>query len=184
MKHILSSQQSLARGAGMVERFELIEVTEEALRINMMKIERARIRIERRFEPLPQVVADKHQLLQVLVNLISNAVRAVEESTEETRTIVITTCVDPRTGHLVWQIEDTGVGISAENMPRIFEAGFTTKSSGQGGFGLHSSAISASRMNGSLRAFSAGEGRGARFTLEFPPEPAEESSRESEHVAS
>lgn len=184
MKQIVHSQQSLARGVGMAERFDLAEITEEALRISRTKIEHARIRIERRFEPLPQVVLDKHQLLQVLVNLISNAVRAVDESTSETRTITITTGVDPTTRHVMWQIEDTGVGISAENMPRIFEAGFTTKSSGQGGFGLHSSAISASRMNGSLQAFSAGEGHGARFALEFPPEPATEPHRESEEVAS
>jgi two-component system, sensor histidine kinase len=184
MKQIVSSQQSLVRGATMVESFDLIEITEEALRINMTKIEQARIRIERRFEPLPQVVADKHQLLQVLVNLLGNAVRAVDEGAGEARAITITTGVDPTTRRVVWQIEDTGVGISAENMPRIFEAGFTTKSSGQGGFGLHSSAVSASRMSGSLRAFSAGEGRGARFTLEFPHESAAEPSHGSEPVAS
>jgi signal transduction histidine kinase len=184
MKQIVTSQQSLVRGASLVERFELVEVTEEALRINIAKIEHARIRLERRFEPLPQVVADKHQLLQVLVNLISNAVRAVDESKSETRTITITTGIDATTRHLLWQIEDTGVGISAEDMDRIFEAGFTTKSSGQGGFGLHSSAVSASRMNGSLRAFSAGKGHGARFALEFPHESAAEQRREAEEVAS
>jgi signal transduction histidine kinase len=73
---------------------------------------------------------------------------------------------------VVWQIEDTGVGIAAVHMARIFESGFTTRSTGQGGFGLHNSALAAKRMAGSLQAFSDGEGRGARFVLELPRQAA------------
>jgi signal transduction histidine kinase len=173
IKQIVSSQQALARGASLVEVFDPIELTEDALRINRTKIADHQIYIERRFSAAPELEADKHLLLQVLVNLISNAVRAVSESRNPARTIAI--AIDRAAGdpeRITWQIEDTGIGIRAEDMPRIFESGFTTKAGGQGGFGLHSSALSAERMAGSLRAFSDGVERGARFVLELPRRPA------------
>jgi two-component system, sensor histidine kinase len=169
IKQIVSSQQALARGASLVEAFDLAALTNEAVRINMTKIEANAVAIERRFAPLPPIVADKHLLLQVLVNLVSNAVRAVIEAPGPTRTIAIAIDVDPDDpARLVWQITDDGVGISADHLPRVFESGFTTKPSGQGGFGLHSSALSVEVMAGSLRAHSDGPGRGARFVLHLP----------------
>jgi signal transduction histidine kinase len=64
-------------------------------------------------------------------------------------------------------VRDNGIGISAENLTRIFEHGFTTREGGHG-FGLHSSALAASEMGGSLRVFSDGTGCGATFTIELP----------------
>ena len=60
-----------------------------------------------------------------------------------------------------------GVGILPENLTRIFAHGFTTKKHGHG-FGLHSGALAAQEMGGSLRAESLGVRRGATFTLELP----------------
>ncbi|HET9622100.1 MAG TPA: amino acid permease [Kofleriaceae bacterium] len=173
MKQIVNSQQSLARGATLIESFDLVELTEEAVRINTTRIAEHAIVIERAFEPLAPVSADKHLLLQILVNLISNAVRAVSEAAGERK--VIRLAVHPASAtpdRVVWQIEDTGVGIAAAHMARIFESGFTTRSTGQGGFGLHNSALAAKRMAGSLQAFSDGEGQGARFVLELPSQAA------------
>jgi signal transduction histidine kinase len=59
------------------------------------------------------------------------------------------------------------VGLPPENLTRIFGHGFTTKAEGHG-FGLHSCALAAGQMGGSLRAESAGLGHGATFTLELP----------------
>lgn len=172
IKQIVSSQQALARGASLVETFDLVELTDEALRINGTKITEHAIEIVRHFDAAPQLSADKHLLLQVFVNLVSNAVRAVSE--RELRAIAISIAV--RDGRVVWQIEDTGVGISADHMPRIFESGFTTKPSGQGGFGLHSSAISIDRMAGTLRAYSDGAEHGARFVIDLPLAPVQPSA--------
>src|SRR5262249_54224867 len=161
----------LARGATLIETFDLIELTEEALRINTTRIADHHIEIERAFEPLPPVSADKHLLLQILVNLISNAVRAIAEASSERRGLRIATGRDSADGsRVVWQIADTGVGIAAEHMARIFESGFTTRATGHGGFGLHNSALAARRMAGSLQAFSDGAGHGARFVLDLPSE--------------
>lgn len=174
MKQIVSSQQALARGASVIESFDLSELTEEAVRFNTSKLAEHAIVIERDFQPLPVISADKHLLLQILVNLISNAVRAVVESPGSTRVIRIALGPSAEApGRITWRIEDSGVGIAPDHLARIFESGFTTKSSGQGGFGLHSSALAATRMAGSLRAFSDGAGRGARFVLDFPFQPAQ-----------
>jgi two-component system, NtrC family, sensor kinase len=59
------------------------------------------------------------------------------------------------------------VGIPPENLTRIFAHGFTTRAHGHG-FGLHSSALSAKELRGSLAAESQGTGTGATFTLELP----------------
>ena len=73
-------------------------------------------------------------------------------------------------GVLHLEVEDSGTGISEENLKRIFQHGFTTRKDGHG-FGLHASAIAARSMGGSLAAFSAGAGMGARFTVELPLRP-------------
>jgi signal transduction histidine kinase len=62
---------------------------------------------------------------------------------------------------------DNGVGIPPENLTRIFNHGFTTRKGGHG-FGLHSSALAAKELGGSLTVHSEGWGLGAVFTLELP----------------
>jgi signal transduction histidine kinase len=73
-------------------------------------------------------------------------------------------------------VVDNGVGLPPENLTRIFGHGFTTKADGHG-FGLHSCALAAGRMGGSLRAESDGPGCGATFTLELPLKSFEEMRR-------
>jgi signal transduction histidine kinase len=64
------------------------------------------------------------------------------------------------------------VGIAPENLTRIFEHGFTTRQEGHG-FALHSGALAARDMGGTLTGQSAGLGQGATFTLELPLSPPE-----------
>jgi signal transduction histidine kinase len=64
-------------------------------------------------------------------------------------------------------VSDTGCGIEAGNLTKIFAHGFTTRADGHG-FGLHFCAIAARQMKGNLVAESGGVGQGARFTLEIP----------------
>jgi len=64
-------------------------------------------------------------------------------------------------------VADNGVGIAPEDADRIFAHGFTTRKTGHG-FGLHSSALAAQSLGGSLSVNSKGIGHGARFTLTFP----------------
>jgi len=62
---------------------------------------------------------------------------------------------------------DNGAGIAPENMQHLFRHGFTTRESGHG-FGLHSAALAARELEGTLHAESAGAGSGAAFILELP----------------
>jgi signal transduction histidine kinase len=116
----------------------------------------------------PEYVAakiDKHKVLQILVNLIRNAKHSFDGAMEIEKQITLSvTKIDDR---LRIAITDNGIGIPPENLLRIFNHGFTTKENGHG-FGLHSGALTAKELGGTLTAFSEGTGRGSRFTLEFP----------------
>jgi signal transduction histidine kinase len=68
------------------------------------------------------------------------------------------------------QVADNGIGIPVDHLARIFSYGFTTKKNGHG-FGLHSGALAARLLGGSLRVESPGPGQGATFTLELPLQP-------------
>jgi signal transduction histidine kinase len=111
-------------------------------------------------------MADKHRLLLIMVNLISNAKYAMSNLSDRPRqiTLSIKTVED---NVLQISVKDEGEGIPAENMARIFTHGFTTRKEGHG-FGLHSCALAAIEMNGRLTAHSDGPGKGALFTLQIP----------------
>jgi signal transduction histidine kinase len=129
-------------------------------------LDRNGIRLERDFEALPEVNVDKHQILQILLNLLRNAKEAIQQSGNSLRLIRLRI---HRQGddRLRIEVRDSGVGLHREQLTRIFAHGFTTKRDGHG-FGLHSGALAAKQMNGSLWAESDGPGLGATFILELP----------------
>jgi len=115
---------------------------------------------------------DKHRVLQILVNIIRNAKYACAEKKGGEK--LVTVRVRATAAAIVVAVSDTGIGIPPENLERIFSHGFTTRVDGHG-FGLHSSALAAREIGGSLLAESPGPGRGATFTLTLPLAPAEAS---------
>jgi signal transduction histidine kinase len=116
-------------------------------------------------------VVDKHKVLQILVNLIRNAKYALDDGMPPVKrlTLRVTVTGDERVRIAVI---DNGVGIPAENLTRIFEHGFTTRKDGHG-YGLHSGALAARELGGTLAVQSDGPGQGATFTLELPVKPLE-----------
>lgn len=171
IKEIVAMQQSYARVAGMVEKLDAAGLVEDAVRIQKMALMRAAVTVTRDFRLVPLVVVDKHKVLQILVNVIANAKQAVEAQNPPRREIRLS-IHQGAPGRVFVVVEDNGVGIPADNLIRIFSHGFTTKPDGHG-FGLHSGALAAREMGGSLRAASAGLGRGATFTLELPADIAD-----------
>lgn len=115
-------------------------------------------------EPV-ELVADRHMLIQIITNLLSNARHAVMGGRAPHKRIAVRMHLSAQ--RAVLEIEDNGCGIAAEHVARIFTHGFTTKADGHG-FGLHSAACAATDMGGSLSAHSDGPGEGARFTLDLP----------------
>jgi signal transduction histidine kinase len=112
-------------------------------------------------------MTDRHQVLQVLVNLITNAKNAMVEHSGRTRCLTLRIGVPAGSGLARLEVIDTGGGIKSEHLSKLFAQGFTTRKAGQG-LGLHSSAIVAKNLGGTLQAKSLGEGQGATFTLDLP----------------
>jgi len=151
--------------SGVIETVHLSELVEDALRINEAAWVRHQVQVVREFEPAPPVSVDKHKVLQVLINLLRNAKYACDDLDRPDKQIVVRIVHDQN--QVKTSVIDNGVGIPPENLTRIFAHGFTTRKGGHG-FGLHSAALAAREMGGSLIAQSEGLGRGATFTLELP----------------
>jgi signal transduction histidine kinase/uncharacterized membrane protein affecting hemolysin expression len=172
IKQIVTMQQSYAKVGGILEKVDLRDMIRDALRLNQAALDRHGITVREEFDrDVPALSADKHQLLQVLVNLISNAKYAMSASDRQERILTlrlrVQSCDAPQ---LVTEVIDNGKGIAADDLTRIFSHGYTTRTDGHG-FGLHSAALAAHDMGGSLTAHSDGPGQGARFTLELPIHP-------------
>jgi C4-dicarboxylate-specific signal transduction histidine kinase len=162
---IVSRQQAYAR-TGSVERCALAELMDDALLLARNSHHQRSVEVIRAFAPAPDVSIDRHRVLQILVNLINNALQALHDSDRPDKRLVA------RIGVAAEQlvqlaIEDNGVGIAPEHAARLFQHGFTTRPNGHG-FGLHNSALTAQELGGVLRFESAGPGRGATFILELP----------------
>jgi signal transduction histidine kinase len=141
------------------------DLVDAAVRMNAEDIEASGARLVVEVADLPALPLDKHRTMVVLVNLIKNACQATQRSPQ--RDPCVTLRADIEDGKLRIVVSDSGEGIPAENLPRIFSHGFTTRAGGHG-FGLHSCAVAAVEMGGRLRASSDGAGKGASFMLEIP----------------
>jgi signal transduction histidine kinase len=164
IKTIVSAQQAYALMSGMRERVDLPTVVADALRLGEASFVRHGIEVVRECGDVPMIVTDRHKLLQIIVNLISNARDALLDAHGTMR---LTVRIEPRDAGVAISVIDSGAGIADEVRKRIFQHGFTTKKHGHG-FGLHASANSARELGGSLVVASDGPGRGATFTLELP----------------
>jgi signal transduction histidine kinase len=176
IKQIVNMQQSFAKSAAIVEGVKPGELMESALALNVDSISQRHFNIAREYGEQNVVALEKHKVLQILTNLISNAKHALKASEREEKRLVLRLNSLEREGrpYVRFEVEDNGVGIAAENLTRVFTHGFTTRKEGHG-FGLHSAANTAAEMGGTLVGKSDGAGRGAKFTLEVPVYQNEES---------
>jgi PAS domain S-box-containing protein len=165
IKDIVAMQQCFAQVSGVTETLQVTDLVDEALRMNSPGLLRRDIRVIKEFEKVPSMMVEKHKVLQIIVNLVRNAKQACDNPgrAEKRLTLRVTNGND----RIRIAVTDNGIGIPSENLTRIFGHGFTTKKSGHG-FGLHSGALAAKEMGGSLSVHSNGPGTGATFTLELP----------------
>ncbi len=177
IKEIVTMQQAYATTAGVVEPLDPAALVEDALRMNTAALLRHAVTVRREFYPVPKVRGEKAKVLQILVNLIRNAKYAADDGGGADKYIALRVATGAP-GRVQIVVEDNGIGIPPENMARIFQHGFTTRSAGHG-FGLNSAQRAATDMEGTLTAQSGGIGKGATFTLDLPVMDAHPSAAET-----
>jgi C4-dicarboxylate-specific signal transduction histidine kinase len=172
IKNIISAQQNYTRRVCFREAIDVQSLIDDLLSMHQTAIVQNAVTVERDFAPLPKITIEKSKLLQVLDNLIKNALEAMAAMPRPAHQLRITS--SSAAGELSISIADSGHGITDERLKCIFRFGFTTKTNGNG-FGLHSAAIAMTEMGGSIRVHSGGADQGATFTITLPMKAAPES---------
>lgn len=111
---------------------------------------------------LPEILIDENQIEQIFVNLLLNAIQAIEEQ----GTVTVRSYITPDRKKVAIDVIDTGCGIPQENMSKIFEPFFSTKPKGTG-LGLAVTYGIVQKHGGRIYAFSQ-PGKGSRFIVELP----------------
>jgi PAS domain S-box-containing protein len=145
---------------------DLNNVVREVIALVRRELGSHRVSLRMELEPtLPRILGDRVQLQQVIINLVINGIEAMQPVTDRPRELVVRSGQD-ETDRVLLSVTDCGVGISAENANRLFNAFFTTKSSGLGmGLSICRSIVEA---HGGRLSVSSNEGPGATFQFVLP----------------
>jgi two-component system sensor histidine kinase ChiS len=166
IRNIIVAEQSYAKRVSFKEKCQLSALIEDVLLMRSHSLQKERIEVVRDFDALPPMVLERSKLLQVIENLVKNAIESITSYDGPRRTIDVK-LKRISANRVRLTVSDSGRGIEPEHANRIFNFGFTTKKSGNG-FGLHSAANAMAEMGGKISAHSDGLGHGATFTLEIP----------------
>ncbi len=165
LKHIVQDLRTLSRKpvehSGWVQAQPVLENALKLIRGELSQ----RARLEKDFHELPEVDADEARLSQLFLNLLLNAVHAMEPA-QASRNVLRVAAYTGEEGELVVEVQDTGRGLPPEALARIFEP-FLTPHSSSTGLGLSASHAIVTSLGGTLRAESR-EGRGTLLTLTLP----------------
>jgi C4-dicarboxylate-specific signal transduction histidine kinase len=163
---VSSIRESFKKGARDNEMLDINGLIREILAVLHEELKSQRVSIQGELaETLPQIPANRVQLQQVIVNLITNAVEAMSSVVNRTRVLRVESEID-ESNNVVVVVEDSGIGIDPKNIDRIFDAFFTTKTHGMGlGLSICRSIIEA--HGGSLSA-SSGDPHGSVFRAVLP----------------
>ena len=170
MRSIVRDLKMFSRASDSEEHgpVDIMALLESSLRIADNEV-RHRAQVVRAYGAVPIVQASEARLGQVFLNLIVNAAQALPEGDAEQNEIRVSTRLEG--DRIVIEVSDTGPGISAKIIGRIFDAFFTTKAVGAGsGLGLAISHRIVSDMGGELTVDST-EGEGTTFRVALPLTP-------------
>ena len=159
---VVSAQQAHARSRGVVEEVSASSLLAEVAQLARPVVERHGVYLTVDCEHDPMVVTERHQVVQVLENLVRNAAEALSDEPRK-REIRLNAVAEH--GYLRLRVIDNGPGIPSDVRDRVFQHGFTTKSSGSG-FGLHVSALASKAVGGRLDLDDTDEG--TSFSLWLP----------------
>ena len=145
-------------------------VVDEVVALLRPELERHARLVETR-AATPPVLATPRRLAQIVLNVLVNAAQAIPEGRAADHRIEVRLASDER-GWAVVEIEDSGPGMSAELLARIFDPFFSTKRGAGKGLGLPLSRELVEELGGALRVFST-VGQGTRVRIELPPARAQ-----------
>jgi signal transduction histidine kinase len=166
IQEILNIQRQYVAGREDGERqaVNLRAVLTDSLSMLSATMEKRNIRLTSQLpETLTLIPGDRTRLMQVMMNLLKNSIEAMDHNTGEKR---IDADLRQEGQALVLRITDNGCGFSGDTGARLFERGFSTKSSGTG-LGLYNCREIVESHNGSAGITSEGPGKGAMVTLQF-----------------
>jgi C4-dicarboxylate-specific signal transduction histidine kinase len=156
-----------SRKRAATEEVDLNEATREVLALSGSTLQSARVVIRARLdEGLPKIRGDRVQLQQVILNLVLNATDAMRSVNDRRRHLTIVTSHGGRR-EVSLSVRDSGTGVESDNVERLFDAFYTTKSEGMG-IGLSISRAIIQGHAGRLWAAPNGDGPGATFTFSIP----------------
>ncbi len=160
-----------------LEPTDLAKVIEDSLMLLEREMNKYRIRVERQIEQVPEALANGNQIQQVLLNLLINARQAMARGGQ----VTVRLTHDSAAGMIELMVRDTGSGIPRDQLPRIFDSFYSTKSgpdeSGKGGTGLGLAMCRdiVEAHHGRIRVDST-VGKGTAFTLKIPAVPTKSAS--------
>lgn len=144
------------------------EVTLTAVNLTSSKASKSKIKIVLEFsDTIPKINFVESHLLQVFLNLITNAIEACDGKGD---TVIIRTYIDEtkENKNIIWEIEDNGIGIKEEDKHKIFGEFFTSKNRGTG-LGLTVCQSLLEERNAEIK-FESQYGRGTKFIIAFTNE--------------
>lgn len=168
LEFLLTVGQAPERAGGFKDTVHFAGVMDEAVMAHQGELDRMGIEVAREYCPVGEGILEVSRLRPILVNLIRNAINAMREATARAQRLVlhVLPCPD-RDGFVRLQVEDTGRGITSNCLTQIFspqpwgtQADLLPN--------LHTCAIAAKDLGGSLRVWSDGPNHGATFTLDLP----------------
>ena len=155
-----------------LEPTDLAKVIDDSLLLLEREMNKYRIQVERQIGPVPEAIANGNQIQQVLLNLLINARQAMPKGGQ----VTVRLSHDVANNAIDLMVRDTGSGIPRDQLPRIFDSFYSTKSgpdeSGKGGTGLGLAMCRdiVEAHHGRIRVDST-VGKGTAFTLKIPAVP-------------
>lgn len=162
IKDVVAQQHNYASGVYQNEELDPRELIDTSIKIMETTLDNQGIKLTKDYRGTAFALIQRTKFIHILVNLLKNAKESILSEGSDERRIAIS--IQEEKDHLFIRVRDTGLGIPAEHLQKIFNHGFTTKEDGHG-FGLHSSANAIQEMGGSMWAESPGVGQGATFVL-------------------
>jgi len=168
LEYLLTAGQTPERAGGFKDTVHFSVVMDEAVLAHQGELDRMGIEVVREYRPIGEGILEVSKLKPIVVNLIRNAINAMREVTVRAHRLVVHVLPCPdRVGFVRLQVEDTGQGIASDCLTRVFSPHQLGAPSGLLP-NLHTSALAAKDLGGSLRVWSDGPNQGAIFTLDVP----------------